>query len=306
MKKQIFSIGYEIPGKSDCSINFSDTFSLMDADVLLISPDSLRPWGDWVSFTPSDGGCYNVEASNRYIEKMTRLKKELKDHLKAGKNVFIFLTQEQEEYLASSVSSPRKGQNTYNTQIYSNYNFLPIDIGTLTSASGKHVQFLGKSIFSSFYNKFKKNLKYELYIEYPKDAQIIFTGKDKTKILGAIYKAGLGHLVTLPVLTFNEKDFTETKEEDDGATEEFWNKKGITFGDNFVRCLLEIDEQLTDNSGKTPTPEWASKEQFSGNKEKKLCDSINKNDEKIIKILKATEKLKKELEEETKLKDLLF
>ena len=73
MTKQIFTIGYEIPGKSDSYVDFRETLSLMDADVLLISPDALRPWGDWVSFTSSDGGCYNVEASNRYKQKMSHL-----------------------------------------------------------------------------------------------------------------------------------------------------------------------------------------------------------------------------------------
>lgn len=306
MNKQIFTIGYKIPGKNDHYVDFQETLSLMDADVLLISPDSLRPWGDWVSFTSSDSGCYNVEASNRYKQKMSHLKKEIEDHLRAGKNVFIFLTQEEKEYLANSVSLPKKGQNTYSTQIYSNYNFLPINIGKLTSASGKHVQFSGNPIFSEFYNKFKKNLEYKLYIEDPNEAQIVFTGKDKTKILGAIYKVGPGHLVTLPTLTFNEKDFTEIKEDEDGNEKKFWNKEGLAFGNNLVKHLLEIDKNLTDGSEKTPTPEWVSKEQFLGKKEKKLYDSINKNSEKIAKIMQKNEKLQIELEEERKLKDLLF
>ena len=159
MSKPIITIGYEVPVKDDNHVDFSEPVSLMDADVLLISPDSIRPWGDWVSFTSSDGGCYNVDASNRYTKKVAHLKKELEDHLRAGKNVFIFLTQEEKESLASSVSSPRKGQNTYNTYTYSNYSFLPIDIGKLTTASGKHVQFTGNPIFSGFYNKFKKKFR---------------------------------------------------------------------------------------------------------------------------------------------------
>lgn len=78
MSKQLITIGYVIPGKEDHYTDFQDATSLMDADVLLISPDSIRPQGDWVNFTSSDGGCYNVEASNRYKQKVTHLKKELK------------------------------------------------------------------------------------------------------------------------------------------------------------------------------------------------------------------------------------
>ena len=75
MSKQIITIGYEVPGKHENHVDFGETVSLMDADVLLISPDSIRPWGDWVSFTSSDGGCYNVDASNRYTKKIDHLKK---------------------------------------------------------------------------------------------------------------------------------------------------------------------------------------------------------------------------------------
>ena len=304
--KQILTIGYEIPGENDNYVSFEESLSLMDADILLISPDSLKPWGDWVSFTSSDGGCYNVETSKRYKQKMTHLKKEIEDHLKSGKNVYIFLTQEEKISLANSVSSTRKDQHTYNTELYSNYNFLPINIGKLTSASGKNVIFSGLPIFREFYNKFKNNLEYELYIENPNEGQVVFTGKDKTKILGAIYKHGPGHLVTLPTLTFNEKDFTELKVDEDGKEKEFWNKKGLLFGNIFVKYLLEIDNNLTYELEKTPTPEWASKEQFIGKKERSLNDSINSNKEKIEIIKRKNEKLEIELKEEENLKDLLY
>lgn len=104
MNKRITSIGYEIPGKNDSYVDFQEAPSLMDADVLLISPDSISPLGEWVSFTSSDGGCYNVEASKSYIQKVNHLRKEIVDHLKAGKSVFIFLTQEENKTLASGVS----------------------------------------------------------------------------------------------------------------------------------------------------------------------------------------------------------
>lgn len=306
MSKQLITIGYVIPGKDNDYVDFQDATSLMDADVLLISPDSIRPQGGWVDFTSSDGGCYNVETSNRYKQKVTHLKKEIEDHLRAGKNIFIFLAPEENEALASSVSSPRKGQNSYSTYRCSNYEFLPINIGKLTTASGKHVHFSGNPIFAEFYNRFKNNFKYQLYVENPSGAQIIFTGRDKSKILGAIYKVGSGHLVTLPTVTFHERDFTETKEGKDGEKEEFWNKKGLAFGNSFVECLLAIDARLASDSEKTPPPDWVFKDLFSGRKEKSLRQSIDINNEQIEKLQTANKKLQLELEEERKLKDLLF
>lgn len=181
MEKQIFTIGYTIPTFDKTYVDFYNDQSLMDADILLISPDSLEPRGDWVSFTPSDGGCYNVETSRRYKQKIAHLKKEIGDCLNAGKTVFILLTKKEEISLAHSVSIEKKGQNLYGTEKYSNYDFIPIDIGTLTSSSGKHIEFSGESLFSDFYERFKSNLEYRLYVENPEGARVIFTGKDKTK-----------------------------------------------------------------------------------------------------------------------------
>lgn len=46
MSKQLITVGYEIPGKEDNYVDFQETTSLMDADVLLISSDSVRPLGN--------------------------------------------------------------------------------------------------------------------------------------------------------------------------------------------------------------------------------------------------------------------
>jgi hypothetical protein len=50
------------------------------------------------------------------------------------------------------------------------------------------LNFSGNSVFSDFHDKFKKNLEYQLYVENATGAQVLFTGKDKTKILGAIFR----------------------------------------------------------------------------------------------------------------------
>lgn len=301
MTKDITTIGFVIPGKDDNELEFDDKTSLMDADVLLISPDSIRPTRNWVSFTSTDGGCFNVEASNRYTQTISHLKKEIEDHLKAGKTVFIFLTQEIKDTLSNGVTSPRKGERTYNTYHFTNYELMPIDIGKITSASGKVIQFSGNPIFSDFYDKFKIYLKYELYVEDTKNALTLFTGKDPSKILGAIYKVGKGHLVTIPVLTYNNENFTETKNDGD-----YWNDKGLTFGNSLVKTLFEIDRKLNSEVDKTPTPDWISNGIYTGKKEKLISDDIINNKKEIENILLRNKNLETELEEEGKLKDLLF
>ena len=159
MEKQILTIGYTIPTFDKNQIDFYSGASLMDADILLISPESFEPrgsYGSWIEFS-SGGGCYNAPTSSEYEKKISQLKKEVTDFLQSGKSVFIILSKEESHLLSSGVSHPRKGENLHSTYTKTNYDFLPISIGTLVSASGKNIEFSGNPLFSDFHEKFKKN-----------------------------------------------------------------------------------------------------------------------------------------------------
>ena len=307
MNKHIVTIGYEIPGRYEDLVDFNSKTSLMDADIVLFFPEF---WFYEYDSNYCGKTCYSESGSFQLKEDMCHWKKELDSFLKLGKTVFLFLAKKEEYYLHTGqkyYSGSGKSRVTTNSvDLHNNYDFLPIDIGNITSANGKQINLIGNPIFSLLYNKFKNNLTYQTYIEKPREGIAIFTGKDKTKILGAIYKIGSGHLITLPVLTFNEKDFTEVKKDEKGEDKEYWNKKGIQFGNGFVDCLLEIESKLTEGAKKTPAPAWVSQKQFSGEKEKILYESMNKNCAKIEEIKKKNEKLKVELEKELDLKDLLY
>src|SRR3989344_4139528 len=157
-QKQIFTIGYTIPTFDSNEVDFYSGPSLMDADILLIDP-KLSPrgsYGSWISFS-SGGGCYNAPTSHEYEKKISHLKKEVADFLQSGKSVFIILSEEESFELSSGVSHPRKGENLHSTYTRTNYNFLPISIGTLISASGKNIEFSGNPLFSNFHEKFNKS-----------------------------------------------------------------------------------------------------------------------------------------------------
>ncbi len=305
MEKQIFTIGYTIPTFDKSHIDFYDEQSLMDADILLVSLDSLEPRGNWVSFTTSDGGCYNVETSRVYKQKITHLKKEVEDFLNAGKTVFMLLTKKEEISLAHGVSTEKKGQNMYSTGIHSNYDILPIGIGTLTSASGKYIEFSGNPLLSDFYEKFKKNLEYQLYIENPNGAKVIFTGKDKTKILGAIFKVKSGHLVVLPYIKYEEKKFTEYKGKGK-EKKEYWTKEAIQFGKSLVKAFADIDKALHKGGDKTPPPDWTSAADFQLAQEQILMKETKKKSKEIDELILQKNELLAKIDQEVRLKDLLF
>lgn len=303
MEKQLLSVGFEIPGYSDNHVNFGSKISLMDADLLLISPQEICPAGHgWFSFT-AGGGAYNITTSENFLQHIEHLRKEIDDFLKAGKTIFIILSKREEYSLVRSVSHPRKGENLYSTSTSSNYDFLPINIGELNSASGKYISFLGDPKFSEFYKIFKNNLEYRLYVENPKEANIIFTGKDKSKILGAIYSIGKGHIITLPYLSYDEDKFIKYDEKKD---ENYWTNEALMFGENLTNCLLTIDQQLTQSSEKTPTPKWASEKEFTSKRAIEIQKLIQKNEKEIEALNSKNGDLNLELAEENVLNDLLF
>jgi len=305
MEKQIFTIGYRIPTLEKNEVDFYDGQSLMDADVLLVSPDALEPRGHWVSFTIGDGGCYDVDTSKTYKQRISSLRKEIEDHLNSGKSVFVLLTKQAEYLLAGGVSTEKKGQHTYQTATYSNYNFLPVHLGALTSASGKHIEFSGNPLFNDFNEKFKGNLEYQLYIENPNGAQAIYTGKDRTKLLGAVYKIGKGHLIALPFIAYDEKKFTEYK----GKGQEkkaYWTKEATQFGKSLAKVFVDIDKALGKGGDRTPPPDWTNDEDFQLAQEKVLQKEVEEKSKNIEKLTLQKGELLTQIDQEVRLKDLLF
>ena len=190
--------------------------------------------------------------------------------------------------------------------MFGKYNFLPINVGSITSASGQHVEFAGNPIFRDFYDKFKDRLEYQVYIENPEQAEIIFTGKNKAKILGAMYKIGKGHLILLPYLNYDEDEFTETRKNKKGEGKEYWTKEATKFGNNLVKALVDIDKGLHKGGETTPPPDWTCETDYQLASEKIIEEEVEEKTKKIDQLISQKNKLILKLEEETKLKDLLF
>lgn len=305
MEKQIFTIGYKIPTFDENYIDFYDGKSLMDADILLISPELFYPrrsYGGWIEFS-SGGGCYDAPTSTEYEKKLSHLNKEVRDFLQSGKSVFIVLSKQEFYMLSSGVSHPRKGENLHSTYTKTNYDFLPISIGTLVSASGRNITFSGNPTFGDFHNKFKNNLEYQLYIENANGAQVLFTGKDKTKILGAIFKVKNGNLIVLPSINYDEEKFTEIKGKE---KKEYWTKEATQFGKSLVKALVDIDKSLRKGGDKTPPPDWTSEVDFYLAQEQVLKKGVEKKTKEIERLILQRKELQIKLEEEANLRDLLF
>lgn len=224
----------------------------------------------------------------------------------AGRTVFLFLKEKEDFFLKTGTKEYKPKITLHHVDSHHNYEFLPTSIGTITTAKGSSIEISKQPLFSNFFNNFQSNLEYQVYLEDIGNSMIVFTGKDKTKILGAIYKVGVGHLVALPYLNYNENKFVEYKKDKKGEEKGYWTKSAIKFGNILVDCLVAIDKGLTQGSVKTPPPSWVSSENFNSKKEIIIQNNIDKNIREINKIEQENHKLQTELQEEQVLKDLLY
>lgn len=307
MNKKIFSVEYEIPGQSATYFQFQSKQSLMDADVLLFCPEFYYNNYNIGNETFQGKINYDEDTSFKILEAIKHWEKELVDFLKSGKNVFIFLSKKEEFFLHTGKKEySGTGKNRKTTDIvdpHNNYEFLPIDIGNIYQADGKHIEFSGNIIFSNFYKTFKSNLEYKVYLEHHNQSEVIFTGKDKSRVLGLIHQVEKGHIIALPYLSYNKSQFTKHNKSDG---KKYWNEKGVQFGNNLINCLLDIDNKLKTDIEKTPTPIWVKNDIFSSKNELKLKQDIKDNKKQIEKINDKNKLLNQKLTKDKFLKDLLF
>lgn len=302
MSQKIISVNYEIPGHSNDSVSFNSKASLMDGDILVFKPDTPDGYEEQYQGKSS----YDDTGSFHFKESSQHWKNEISGFLNSGKTVFLFLV-EKESFFLKTGQKEHKPKMTLNyVDLHNNYEFLSIDIGNITTARGKYIEFTNNTLFADFFKRFSSNFEYQVYLENVGSAQVIFTGKDKTKILGAVYKVDTGHLVVLPSLDYDEEKFIEYKKNKKGESEGFWTKEAIDFGNALISNFVQIDKGLREEAGKTPPPIWITESDYTSKKEDKIANSINVEKKKIADIRTIIEGLEAEIIEERGLKDLLF
>lgn len=302
MRKEIFTIGFEIPGNSDLSREADKMISFMDADIVVMYPDTIYPsYSERVNF--SNGGyCYNQNATKKFIALNDRLKKEVDESLKNGKTIFIFLSELNEYSFATNISSPRKGEKTYSTSPMNNYRFAS-HLLNISPAKGRKLIFNNNSGLGEYYHNFKDFMSYKVCIDNPAPTKEIFLGKNKDKILGAIFKKFNGHIVALPYINFHNPSWTVYNKEEGN---EYWSEDATIFGKKLINSLIKIDQIVRNSSDRTEKPEWTTYNDYELKKEVQILEKIKKNETKIQSLSVLNNNLKEELDEVLILKDLLF
>lgn len=301
MKKKIISVGFYIPGHDDCYSHKSSQ-SLLDADIVVFEPDL-----SCYSKSHLYKGKLSFDENDSFLikEHTEHWRSEIATALEDGKTVFVFMGQYKKIFVHTGEKKfSGTGKNTRTTNIvsqYDNYKFLPIGIPRLIPREGSEIVFSGNGLFVTFRDKFKEHIKYECYLDGEIDIPLFFTKTGK-KPVGGLFNNGKGNLVLLPPIRYSEEEFTEYNEN----LEECWTNEAIDFGKRLVQTLLDIDSALRSSAEASPPPDWTRENKYRLKSEAELTKKLSTIFEKIEKLKEQRNTLSNKLQEEKKLKDLLF
>lgn len=300
----VIGVGFSLPSKEDDYIRFDSKGSLSDADIAIIDPSFNNTTSyslDYPNGTFQGKSCYSIDSSFRIKEHLAHWKKEIENFLKAGKTVFILLSEKQHFFVhTGQKQTSGTGRNQKVTNIveeFDNYRFLPTSKYQIQNATGSKI-YPTSPLIKNLYECCKEVLDFQSFIDTNEQTKgQLFATKTKDKTLGIALKVSNGHLIFIPALTL--PDSFETANGD-------WSKEAILFGKKLKICVAEIAESLQNNIEKTPAPDWISDSHFqleASESTKKLIDS---GVEKIKAIEQEIVQLKEVLKEQESLKDLLY
>jgi hypothetical protein len=197
-------------------------------------------------------------------ERCEHWRREIKEAVDSGKNVFIFLSAIEEVYVDTGERQHSgTGRNRATTRIvglYSNYAMVPLDLKPV-STNGKAMKLstLGAEILAPYWDAFAEISSYTVLLDKTVPG-ICITTKYGDKPVGAIIrgKHSNGALVLLPDIDFYPSDFLEDDDEE-GAK---WTWKAEEFAIRFLSAVINLDKALKSTAEVTPEPLWAAESAY--------------------------------------------
>lgn len=287
-------IGAHFPGEEENYIRLNSSTSLSDVDIVIFSPDF-----EDISYNydPSyrDEDLLDRASSIRLRDLSHHWNQEIQKFLNAGKTLFVMLRERTNVNVYS-------GRGSRDAVPFSNYSFLPGFSVTYHSASGSTIVPISPLV-AGMYNDFKDLFKFEAYLGNNDGLQVLFSTRNKDRILGAILRVDRGHIVYLPNIDFDIEKHTRV---DKKTKEEFWTQEALNRSHAFQGYLLEVDKVIRAGDERTPAPRWIQNKEFDLNESTMLKKQIKRLEHQIEQKNKSITALQTNLAKHEGLKDLLF
>ncbi len=308
MAKNIISVGLVIPGIKYVSLRSNR--SLLDADIVIIKPYMGSEYD--ISHHHQGKPRLTEHASFEVVKDAAHWRSEIQGAFSAGKTIFIYLSELQEYFVENGekgVSEAGRGktQITY-VSPFNNYSFLPLKFEKIVSSSGQSIKFAKETKFlASYWKEYESISNYEVIFDGGFEPNsVISVTKTGDKAVGLHLSNGKGNMILLPALYFSDEGFISIEEDSDGELIDEWTSDGIKFGKSLISHIVEIDKSLHEDRNLTPTPPWANTNEYRLPSEVIVEKEIQIINSKIEKLEQSRITATKMLEEEGKLRHLLF
>ncbi len=324
MPKHVISVGFEIPGDAAECVDFWSDTSLLDADVIIFAPnlEDYTAEGEYLGKS-----LLNKDDSGRIQAEAKHWDREMRIALESGKTVFVVMLGVESLYVYTGErnysGTGRNARATEIVNIFDPYSAVPVPglSALLRRRTGERIKRTKDvGLLSSYWQEFGPASGYQAYLEEQIGVPALVTQTGDKMVGGIVRVKDLkGTVVLLPVPDFfymatqreeGVADNRETSalsfaaEEDDEEPEPTEAEKGV--GKQFVSALIEIDNILRAKTEITPTPAWASAEQYETEEEIRLRSQVARLENEIGELQRQTLKAEGKLVAAGNLRGLLF
>lgn len=255
--------------------SFSDKVSYLDYDIAIINVSLIL--GQYKEMTKHENKPVLTKDSSLQInEDFFRLNEQIVELLKHGKNIYIFMGNNESFYFI----------NDYRYILFDVYAFLPFDI-KVTRAHGERGVVCAKQPYVDFFRNIEVLNNYSAYFDI--DSSNILMELDADKILSAVMNYEKGKIILLPCPWFSN----EIKEK------LFW----IDNGENIIEKIVELNERLCTTVDDYVLPQWA--DSFKVLNEEEEERKLKQQKEELANIQRSIKEQEKTIEITKRYKTLL-
>ena len=308
MTKSVLTVACEIPGGYGEYIDFDSKASLLDADFVLFCPH-------FAAYSLEDYRGKPLLSDDRSVaiqNAVLHWRRELLDFLKAGKTVFLILSDLQEVFVSTGEKqysgTGRNRQTTNIVKSLSNYDLVPFPLRVVESKGTSMTLSPYEHLLREYWQHFGVESQYRVHLEASEQFKPLVTTRNGGRVVGYIARAkGGGALIALPWIDFDrEGTFSEDYEDEGGETDYKWTSEAIEWGKRYFETLVSLDSGLRRQNDKTHTPQWADDESYTTKQETALSEQLLQVQGEISDLEKTREEVEIQRSNAGSLKALLF
>jgi hypothetical protein len=257
--------------------SFQSSVSFLDFDAVIIGANYISSSYSESSTSPyQNKRLLSQYASCQIKEDFARIKEQLVELLKQGKNIFILMGRNESCYVYTGEKKySGTGKNARQTNIveeFDTYSFLPLEL-SVTHVYGNKFELCAKQPYLDFFKVAKECYQYAAYFNATAQNTLAKI-PNSDRVVSTVFEYEQGRIILLPMPYY----------EDDYRTKEYWKKYGKTY----LNELFKLNDKLSSSINDYILPEWTSK--FFILNENEELEKLNEERDKLAKIQKGIDK----------------